>query len=45
MTSLSVVPSPAKLVRAFFRAIPAAVALATFVHLARGGFRGLHTLG
>ncbi|MHA7630932.1 sensor domain-containing diguanylate cyclase [Corallococcus sp. M7] len=45
MTSLSVVPSPAKLVRAFFRAIPAAVALATFVHLARGGFRDLHTLG
>ncbi|RKG73581.1 sensor domain-containing diguanylate cyclase [Corallococcus terminator] len=45
MTSLPSVPSPAKLVRAFFRAIPAAVALATFVHLARGGFRGLHTLG
>ncbi|RKG95434.1 sensor domain-containing diguanylate cyclase [Corallococcus sp. CA053C] len=45
MTSLSSVPSPAKLVRAFFRAIPAAVALATFVHLASGGFRGLHTLG
>ncbi|RKH43247.1 diguanylate cyclase [Corallococcus sp. AB049A] len=45
MTSLPAVPSPAKLVRAFFRAIPAAVALATFVHLAQGGFRGLHTLG
>ncbi|MBN9685465.1 MULTISPECIES: sensor domain-containing diguanylate cyclase [unclassified Corallococcus] len=45
MTSLPVMPSPAKLVRATFRAIPAAVALATFVHLARGGFRGLHTLG
>ncbi|MGE6759727.1 diguanylate cyclase [Corallococcus interemptor] len=45
MTSLPAVPSPAKLVRAFFRAIPAAAALATFVHLAQGGFRGLHTLG
>ncbi|MBU8894812.1 diguanylate cyclase [Corallococcus sp. H22C18031201] len=45
MTSLPAVPSPGKLLRQLVRTIPVAAALATFVHLARGGFRGLQTLG
>jgi diguanylate cyclase (GGDEF)-like protein len=44
MTSLTAFPSPGRLLRHAVRAIPAAAALATFIHLARGGFRGLSTL-
>ncbi|ATB33536.1 sensor domain-containing diguanylate cyclase [Melittangium boletus] len=42
-------PSPlsavSKLTRFLVRAVPAASVLCAFVHLARGGFRGLHSLG
>ncbi|NMO20500.1 diguanylate cyclase [Pyxidicoccus fallax] len=44
MTSLTEFPSPGRLLRHAVRTIPAVAALATFIHLARGGFRGLHTL-
>lgn len=45
MTSLSAFPSPGRLLRHAVRLVPAVAGLATFLHLARGGFRGLHTLG
>ncbi|CAM4223226.1 MULTISPECIES: sensor domain-containing diguanylate cyclase [Myxococcus] len=45
MTSLPEFPSPGRLLRLAVRSIPAAASLATFIHLARGGFRGLNTLG
>jgi len=42
-------PSPlsavSKLTRFLVRAVPAASVLCAFVHLTRGGFRGLHSLG
>jgi two-component system, cell cycle response regulator len=42
---LSVIPPVSKLPRALVRALPAAAVLCAFMHLARGGFRGLQTLG
>lgn len=45
MTVLSALPDVSKLPRFVVRAVPAAAVLCTFMHLARGGFRGLHTLG
>src|SRR5262245_59208017 len=45
MTALSAVPPVSKLLRPVIRAVPGVAVLAAFAHLARGGFRGLHTLG
>jgi two-component system cell cycle response regulator len=45
MNALSSVPLMPKLVRHAVRSVPAASVLLVFVHLARNGFRGLHTLG
>ncbi|NTX06756.1 MULTISPECIES: diguanylate cyclase [unclassified Myxococcus] len=45
MTSLSAFPSPGRLLRHVVRLLPTVAGLSTFLHLARGGFRGLHTLG
>ncbi len=45
MNALSSVPLMPKLLRHAVRALPAASVLLVFVHLARNGFRGLHTLG
>ncbi|HLL06385.1 MAG TPA: sensor domain-containing diguanylate cyclase [Myxococcaceae bacterium] len=45
MNALSSVPLLPKVVRQAVRSIPAASVLLVFVHLARNGFRGLHTLG
>ncbi|XXF81346.1 diguanylate cyclase [Myxococcaceae bacterium GXIMD 01537] len=45
MNALASVPPASKLVRELVRSVPAAAVLLAFIHLARGGFRGLHTLG
>ncbi|WPB82473.1 diguanylate cyclase [Archangium violaceum] len=45
MSALSAIPPVSKLFHSLIRAIPGAAVLAAFTHLARGGFRGLHTLG
>lgn len=45
MSVLSVIPPVSKLPRVLVRALPAAAVLCAFLHLARGGFRGLQTLG
>lgn len=45
MTALADVPALSKLLRHAVRAVPALAVAATFIHLARGGFRGLGTLG
>jgi two-component system, cell cycle response regulator len=45
MPALSVLPPFSKLLRPAVRVVPAAAVLAAFIHLARGGFRGLGTLG
>ncbi|HEX8699525.1 MAG TPA: diguanylate cyclase, partial [Myxococcaceae bacterium] len=45
MNALSSVPLMPKIVRQAVRSVPAASVLLVFVHLARNGFRGLHTLG
>lgn len=45
MTSHPALSAVLKLPRLAVRAVPTGAVLATFVHVARGGFRGLHTLG
>ena len=45
MSVLSAVPPVSKLLRVVVRALPATAVLCAFIHVARGGFRGLHTLG
>ena len=45
MSALSAVPPVSKLLRPVVRTVPPAAVLAAFIHLARGGFRGLLTLG
>jgi diguanylate cyclase (GGDEF)-like protein len=45
MNALSSVPLMPRIVRQAVRSVPAASVLLVFVHLARNGFRGLHTLG
>ncbi len=45
MNALSSVPLMPKVVRQAVRSVPAASVLLVFIHLARNGFRGLHTLG
>lgn len=45
MSPLAALSSSSRLLRRFGRALPALSLLAAFVHLARGGFRGLSTLG
>jgi diguanylate cyclase (GGDEF)-like protein len=45
MSVLSAVPPASKLPRLVARAVPATAVLCAFLHLARGGFRGLQTLG
>ncbi|WNG47287.1 diguanylate cyclase [Archangium minus] len=45
MSALSAIPPVSKFLRFVVRSVPAAAVLACFVHTARGGFRGLQTLG
>ncbi|HEX8538090.1 MAG TPA: sensor domain-containing diguanylate cyclase [Cystobacter sp.] len=45
MSALSAIPPVSKFFHFLVRTVPAAGVLAAFIHLARGGFRGLHTLG
>jgi diguanylate cyclase (GGDEF)-like protein len=45
MNALASVPPVSKLMRHLVRSLPGASVLLAFIHLARGGFRGLHTLG